>query len=68
MDGTSMACPAVAGLIARLLSATPELLSAERNQQRSDDIIKMANSHAVPIGFGPEYEGAGLIDQNQGQG
>jgi subtilisin len=63
MDGTSMACPAVAGLMARLLSRTPEILSSERNQQRSDDIIKLANSHAVPIGFGPRYEGAGLIDQ-----
>ncbi len=63
MDGTSMACPAVAGLFARLLSRDPEILSAERNQQRSDDIIRMANSKAVPIGFGPEYEGAGLIDQ-----
>ncbi|KGJ05165.1 fervidolysin. Serine peptidase. MEROPS family S08A [Paracoccus halophilus] len=63
MDGTSMACPAVAGLVSRLLSRNPDILSAERNQQRSDDIIKMANSHAVPIGFGAEYEGAGLIDQ-----
>ncbi|MDO5631925.1 MAG: S8 family serine peptidase [Paracoccus sp. (in: a-proteobacteria)] len=61
MDGTSMACPAVAGLFARLLSANAEILSAERNQQRSDDIIRMANSHAVPIGFGNRYEGAGLI-------
>ena len=57
-----MACPAVAGLIARLLSRTPGLLSAERNQQRSDDIIRMANEHARPIGFGKEYEGAGLIE------
>lgn len=63
MDGTSMACPAVAGLFARLLSREPAMLSAERNQQRSDDIIRMANSKAVPVGFGPEYEGAGLIDQ-----
>ncbi|MTH65647.1 S8 family peptidase [Paracoccus shanxieyensis] len=63
MDGTSMACPAVAGLFARLLSRNPGILGAERNQQRSDDIIRMANSHATPIGFGPDYEGAGLIDQ-----
>lgn len=63
MDGTSMACPAVAGLFARLLSRSPEVLAAERNQQRSDDIIRMANSHAAMIGFGAEYEGAGIIDQ-----
>ena len=62
MDGTSMACPAVAGLIARLLSRSPDLLSAERNQQRSDDIIRLANEHARPIGLGKEYEGAGLIE------
>ncbi|TWI37138.1 S8 family serine peptidase [Paracoccus sulfuroxidans] len=62
MDGTSMACPAVLGLFARLLSQNPEILSAERNQQRSDDIIRMANEHARPIGFGKEYEGAGLIE------
>ncbi|WP_323718679.1 S8 family serine peptidase [Paracoccus aminovorans] len=61
MDGTSMACPAVSGLIARLLSRNPALMSAERNQQRSDDIIRMASEHAKPIGFGKDYEGAGLI-------
>lgn len=61
MDGTSMACPAVTGLMARLLSRHPDLISAERNQQRSDDVIRMANDHAQPIGFGKEYEGAGLI-------
>ena len=42
-------------------SENPELLSAERNQQRSDDIIRLANEHARPIGLGKEYEGAGLI-------
>ncbi|MFC3570249.1 S8 family serine peptidase [Paracoccus simplex] len=62
MDGTSMACPAIAGLMARLLSQNPEVMSAERNQQRSDDIVRMANGHAAPIGFGKEYEGAGLIE------
>ena len=48
-------------LMARLLSRHPDLISAERNQQRSDDVIRMANDHAQPIGFGKEYEGAGLI-------
>lgn len=62
MDGTSMACPAVAGLFARLLSGQPEVLNMDRDQQRSDDIIRMANAKARPIGFGKEYEGAGLIE------
>ncbi|MDT1062013.1 S8 family serine peptidase [Paracoccus sp. CPCC 101403] len=61
MDGTSMASPAIAGLFARLLSRNPALVAAARNQQRSDDIIRMANEHAKPVGFGKEYEGSGLI-------
>lgn len=61
MDGTSMACPAVAGLFARLLSGQDAVLNMDRDQQRSDDIIRLANAHARPIGFGKEYEGAGLI-------
>ncbi|MDH2328254.1 S8 family serine peptidase [Cereibacter sp. SYSU M97828] len=62
MDGTSMACPAAAGMIARILSRNPDILSAERNQQRSDDIVRLANEYAEPIGFGKDYEGGGLID------
>ena len=61
MDGTSMACPVVTGLVARLLSRDPVLLAANRDQQRSDDIIKKAYAHAHPIGFGNIYEGSGLI-------
>ncbi|MDE4618399.1 S8 family serine peptidase [Sinorhizobium meliloti] len=61
MDGTSMACPAVTGLFARLLSSQAGLLNANRDQQRSDDIIKFANLNASPLGFGADYEGCGLI-------
>lgn len=61
MDGTSMACPAVTGLIARFLSRKADLLEAERNQQRSDDILKAAAAAAKPIGFGVDYEGTGII-------
>jgi len=61
MDGTSMACPAVTGLIARFLSRQQDLLKAERNQQRSDDILKAATAAASPIGFGIDYEGTGII-------
>ncbi len=62
MDGTSMACPAVSGLFARLLSRESAILEREKDQQRSDDIIKLAFSHAKPIGFGRQYEGVGLIE------
>lgn len=63
MDGTSMACPAITGLFARLLSRSAGLLKADRDQQRSDDIIKMAYMAAKPIGFGTIYEGSGLIER-----
>jgi subtilisin len=61
MSGTSMASPAVAGAIARLLSADRALLEAERDQQRSDDIAKLAFEHADAFGFGVRYEGKGVL-------
>lgn len=61
MDGTSMACPATTALIARMLAAQPALLNAFRDQQRSDNIIKAAFAQATPIGFGANYEGAGIV-------
>lgn len=61
MDGTSMACPAITGMFARLLSATPALLNADRDQQRSDNIVKGGHKSAEKFGFGNEYEGSGFI-------
>jgi subtilisin family serine protease len=61
MDGTSMACPAVTGMIARLLSAKPQVLAMPRNQARSDEILRMAHKAAAVLGFGPQYEGNGWI-------
>ena len=61
MDGTSMACPAVTGQIARLLSRNSALRTADRDQQRSDDIIRMAHEAAVTVGFGRVHEGSGRI-------
>jgi subtilisin len=61
MDGTSMACPVVTALIAAMLAEEPALLAAERDQQRSDDIIKLAFSKAKRIGFGESFEGSGFI-------
>lgn len=61
MDGTSMACPAVTGLLARSLAKETRILAGHRDQQRSDDITKVGLALARPLGFGTEYEGAGLI-------
>lgn len=61
MDGTSMACPVVTGQIAALLAGNVNLLGADRNQQRGDDIIKIAFQAARRFGFGDIYEGSGFI-------
>jgi subtilisin len=38
MSGTSMACPAVTGIAARVLAKQPSLLAMPRDQARSDAI------------------------------
>ena len=60
MSGTSMACPAVTGAAARLLSANSSVLSMARNAARSEAIIELVYSKCKPRGFGPNYEGHGL--------
>lgn len=61
MDGTSMATPAVTGMVARLLSASRKILAMPRDQARSDAILRLASQAAKPLGFGPQYEGNGWI-------
>ena len=61
MDGTSMACPAVTGMMARLLSANTAVRNMPRNQARSDEILKLAFLAAKTLGFGPNFEGSGWI-------
>jgi subtilisin len=62
MDGTSMACPAVTGLAARLLSraANAAILAMPRNQARSDAMARALLESAGKLGFGPTLEGQGL--------
>jgi subtilisin len=62
MDGTSMACPAATGAAARHLSNNPQILNMARNQARSNAIIELITQSVSPLGFGPLFEGKGLLN------
>jgi subtilisin len=61
MDGTSMACPAITGSLARVLARQTRILNMARDQKRSDAIIHLALKTAGELGFGATFEGAGLL-------
>jgi subtilisin len=61
LDGTSMACPAVTGAAAKLLATRPDILSMSRDQARSDAMAKAVFEKAKSLGFGPTFEGQGLM-------
>lgn len=61
MDGTSMACPAAAGMAARILSGNPSLLNLPRNQTRADEMTKYLAVHIKSMGFGATFEGKGML-------
>ena len=60
MSGTSMACPAVTGMAARLLARDARLLRARRDGTRSDELISRLLLSATSLGFPSELEGRGL--------
>jgi subtilisin len=60
MSGTSMACPAVTGAAAVLLSSRRELLSQARDQARADALAQALFESASPLGFDLDFEGHGL--------
>ncbi len=60
MSGTSMACPAVVGFAARLLSKHPDILSMNRDQARSDAAAQLLLKSTKTLGFGRKYQGNGL--------
>jgi len=60
MDGTSMACPAVTGVAARLLGGKPAILGMARDSARATAIANLLLTTAQSRGFTPNLEGRGL--------
>lgn len=62
MSGTSMACPAVTGFAASLLSVNPTILNMPRDRARSIAMMGMLSKAASQLGFDPTtLEGAGML-------
>jgi len=61
MSGTSMAAPAITGLLARRLAREPNILSAPRDQARSDAILRLALKTASTLGFPETFQGRGML-------
>ena len=60
LDGTSMACPAVAGVVARVLSGSRALRSRPRSPERAAIVLAELRRRARPLGFPSALEGHGL--------
>ena len=60
MDGTSMACPAVTGVVARVLAGHRRLRSRPRSPERAAAVLAELARRAAPLGFPRTHEGVGL--------
>lgn len=60
MSGTSMACPAVTGVLARLLSASAAVLAMPADGNRANAIKDLLFAQARSLGLGISNEGKGL--------
>ncbi|MFD1558823.1 S8 family serine peptidase [Paraburkholderia silviterrae] len=59
-DGTSMACPVVSGLAARLLESSPKLKGRPRSPERLADLKELLYDQCKLLGFGAPDVGKGL--------
>ena len=60
MSGTSMACPAVTGVLTRLLANTPAVLNMPRTAARANAIKALLYAQAQSLSLGILNEGKGL--------
>lgn len=61
MSGTSMACPAVTGAAAALLSCHPDVLAMPRDSRRAVEMLRLVNGAAGTLGFERMFEGLGML-------
>jgi subtilisin len=60
MSGTSMACPAVAGAAAALLSSDSEVLNGKRDRDRARRIAELVRASVSDLGLDRFFQGFGL--------
>jgi subtilisin len=61
MSGTSMACPAVTGVAARVLAGNEDVLTMTRGPERSARLAQLVLTGAASLGFTADLQGAGLL-------
>ena len=59
-DGTSMACPHVAGIAGLALQSAPKILEAARDSERMGRLYDRLLGIAADLGMGQIYQGSGL--------
>jgi subtilisin family serine protease len=60
LDGTSMACPAVTGIVARILAGSRPLRGRSRGPDRAGVLLGELHRRARSLGFPAALEGHGL--------
>ena len=60
LDGTSMACPQVAGIAALVLQASAALRSAPKDAARMAALFDRLQAICTDLGMGSNYQGSGL--------
>lgn len=61
MSGTSMACPAMVGVIARLVAANPAIIAMPGDRQRTDAMLALIQASLQNAGFNRIRQGDGTL-------